>query len=342
MQAENANVFIGFCSDNFFAGQFFEATFPVLEEAMLWAAPKIKQGQGWKFVSQFFTLSNWILSFAVLIITALAFRYFARAAGESDKKYRTLSQCLLFIYSCFFNMGNSILPKDTKLRIICLSLGPFALNISAYLQGKMFGALTQPVYTERDGSFEELQASLPLVAQEHLMHLLLSSQRQTKFNFVKSQRPSMEYDLQDMVRYQDRATIVTQQVLQNHRHFKAYIQSQEIARFQIVFYVTKHSGFYNVIDNAIKKFTEHGLIRKIERDFKYVQMLHCMKYGTCWEGHTKVFKLTSSDLRGGFFVLNFGFAVGALVFFIEIPYYYFKSKEHNFYQRFKQKLRSVK
>lgn len=334
MKTENANVYIGFCGNNLLAHQLFDTTFPVLEETALWAAPKLKQGQDWKFITQFFTLSNWILSFAVLMITALAFRYFASKAGESDRKYRTLSQCLLFIYSCFFNMGNNILPKDAKLRIICLSLGPFALNISAYLQGKLFGALTHPVYMERsETNFEELQKSFPLVIQEYMLTVLLNSRNKISMNYIKSNRISTEYDLQDMVRYQNLATVITEQILQNHPRFTAYIQTHEIARYQIVMYVMKHDCFYSIINESIKKLVEHGFTRKIAFEIKHHHMLHCLKYRSCWDGHTKVFSLTSIDLRGAFFMLNCGFAIGVLIFLIEVSYYYFNCNQRAKQQR---------
>lgn len=320
MKEENANVYLGFCRNNLLAHQLFNVVFPALEETVLIAAPKLKQGRDWQFVTQFFTTSNWVLSLLVLLVTAFAFRHFAKTAGESDKKYRTLSECLLFIYSCFFNMGNNILPKDIKLRIICLSLGPFALNISAYLQGKLFGALTHPIYIERDQS---TIAKLPVIIQEHMLTLFANSK---SFNFIKSNRMSMEYDLQDVVRFEETATIITQQILQNYPHFIPYIQTHEIAKYQIVVYVMRHECFYEIINHVTKKLAEHGFIKKIISDIKYDHMLHCLKYMSCWYGRMNVSKLTSVDLRGAFFVLNLGFAIGLLTFITEIFCWYIKCK----------------
>lgn len=321
MREESANVYMGFCSNNVLAQQLFDETFPVLEESVLWVVPKLKQGQGWSVVTQFFTLSNWLLSISVLIITALAFQYFATKAGESDRKYRNMSQCLMFIYSCFFNMGNSILPKDAKLRIICLSLGPFALNISAYLQGKLFGALTHPIYTERVGSVEELQKGIPLVIQEHMVTLLQMSKTNMSYNYsIKSSRSSMQFDLQDVVIFQDISTIINQDILNDHSHFIPYIQTHEIMKYKIVLYVMKNDTVYGIINDTIKKFVEHGFIKKIISEMKYMHKLHCLQYMDCWDGNTQVSSLTMPHFRGAFFVLNLGLAVAVVLFLVELFY----------------------
>lgn len=320
MKQENASVYIGFCGNNFLIQQLFDKTFPILEETVLWVAPKVKQGQDWKFATQIFTLSNWLLSITVLLITSLAFRYFATKANKSDRKYRKLSACLLFIYSCFFNMGNSILPKDIKLRIICLSLGPFALNISAYLQGKLFGALAQPIYTERVGTIEELMANIPLVIQEHMLPFILSSKNNVTYNFVKSNRISMGYDLQDVVKLQNIATVVNEQLLKFQPRFIRYIQTHEIIKYQIVLYVKKHDSFYNTINQTIKKFVEYGIVKKIVSDMQYTYILDCLKYVNCWDGKTRVFSLNGPQFLGAFLVLILGLGIATLTFLFEIIY----------------------
>lgn len=327
MREENATIYMGFCHDSGLAQQLFDATIPILDDSILWVAPKLKQGQGWSVIMQFFTLSNWLLSMFVLIITALAFRYFATKAGEDDRKYRKMSQCLLFIYSCFFNMGNSILPKDAKLRIICLSLGPFALNISAYLQGKLVGALTHPIYTERDGSFEELQNNIPLVIQEYMLTLLQISKTNISYNFSKSNRSLMQFDLQDVVKLQDRATIINKELLNDHSHFMSYIQTNEIIKYKVVLYVMKNDGLYELINDTIKKFVEHGFIKKIISDVKYMHVLQCYQYMNCWDANTQVFILTIPHLKGAFFVLIFGLAVAVVLFLIELLWSAIKYKQ---------------
>lgn len=323
MKEENANVYIGSCRNNFLVHQVFDVTFPILEESVIWVAPKLKQGQSWNFVTQFFTFTNWMLSIAVLIITALAFRYFATTAGKSDRKYRKLSECLLFIYSCFFNMGNSILPKDMKLRIICLSLGPFALNISAYLQGKLFVALTHPTYTENINTMEEMSVTIPLVVQEHMLLLLQNYKTNVPYNFVKSSRISMEYDLQDVVRFQDAGTVIHQDILKNHPNFIPYIQTHEIMKYQIVLYVMKNNKFYKTINDTVKKFVKHGIIKKMISDMKYIYALQCLKYRDCWSGHAQISNLTISNLRGAFFILVLGLGVSLLLFLLEVFCKYF-------------------
>lgn len=323
MKKVNASIYIGVCNYNYLAQQLFDTPFPILEESVLWVAPKLKQGQGWKFVTQFFTLTNWLLSISVLLITAFAFRYFATKAKDSDRKYKKFSECLLFIYSCFFNMGNNILPKDGKLRLICLSLGPFALNISAYLQGRLFGALTHPIYTERVGSIEELSTTMPLVIQEHMLILFLSSKSNKTYNFIKSGRQSMRDDLEDVVKFQNIATVVNEQLLHDQIHFTPYIQTQTIMKYQIALYVMKHDMLYKIINDMIKKMVEHGIVKRLVSDMQYNFKLRCLRYLNCWDGNIQISSLSAVDLRGAFFVLNFGFVVGALIFLFEIFYHYF-------------------
>lgn len=326
MREENATIYMGYCHDSGLTQQLFDATIPVLDDSVLWVAPKLKQGQGWSVIMQFFTLSNWLLSMFVLIVTASAFRYFATKAEEGDRKYRKMSQCLLFIYSCFFNMGNSILPKDAKLRIICLSLGPFALNISAYLQGKLVGALTHPIYIERDGSFEELQNDIPLVIQEY-MFALLQICNISYYNFTKSNRSLMQFDLQDVVRFKDRATIINKEILNDHSHFMPYIQTYEIIKYKVVLYVMKNDKLYELINDTIKKFVEHGFIKKIISDVKYTHVLQCFQHMNCWDSNTQVFILTIPHLKGAFFVLIFGLAIAVVLFLTELFWSAIKYKQ---------------
>lgn len=315
---------MGFCNNSFLMEQLFTTTFPVVEEAVLWVGPRLKKGEGWNVVTQFFTLLNWLLSIVVLIVTAVAFRYFAKKAGEKDRKYRKLSECFLFIYSCFFNMGNSILPKDTKLRIICLSLGPFALNISAYLQGKLFGALTHPIYSENFGSSEELLKSIPMVIQKHMLPVLQSSGNNIFDNFIKSTRMSMGFDLQDVVKYQDRATVINQEILKYYSHFLPYIQTQEIMKYRIVLYVMKHDGICNVINNIIIKFIEHGILKKIISDMNIINVFQYQKNMDYWDGFSQVSSLKLSKMRGAFVVLSLGFIIATTLFLLEYFFNHFK------------------
>lgn len=327
MEEENADVYIGFVGNDVLAHQLFDATFPILEESLLWVIPRLKQGQGWKFVTQFFSVPIWILSIVVIVVTAIAFRYFATTAGERDKKYKKLSECLLFIYSCFFNMGNNVLPKDSKLRIICIFLWPFTLNISTYLQGKMFGALTHPVYTDRVGDIEQLRKDLPLVVQENMLPIILRLNSSVSYSVIKSNRMSMEYDLQDVVRYQNMATIITQHILQAHHNFIPYIQPHEIGIHQVVLWVKKHRKFFGAIDGAIKRFVEHGMVKKIVSDMNYNHFLHCFKHASCWDGETQTFVVSAYDLRAAFFVLDLGIGIAAVLLLFEILYYNFSNKK---------------
>lgn len=287
-------------------------------------SPKWKQGQGWKLLTQFFTPTNWLLSASILLVTALAFRYFATTAGEEDKKYRNTSECLLFIYSCFFNMGNNILPKDAKLRIICLSLGPFALNISAYLQGKLIGAITQPVYYEADN--EVSQSNIPVVVQKQVIELLNRFEGEiSTYVLTESRRISVEHDLQDVVKYKRTATIVTQHAIQNHRDFMPFLKAQELRNIPVVLYVAKQSTLNKIIKEIILKLVEHGFAAKIISSVKHNYLLYCLTHN-CLNDIEKRLRLSCEDLKGAFYLYIAALATSTAMLLLELAYNYIRQK----------------
>lgn len=321
------DIYLGFCNMNFITYRQFDITYFVLEDSVIWIVPKPKKIEDWRLLVTVFTSKLWLSIVAGFFCCVTIFT--AIAICTSSGRFDNVANCFFLIYSTFLNMGYNIYPRTFKLRIICVCLVLFALNINAYLQGKLYSNMSQPVYEkEIANTVELLETGMPLIFNRATSLLFLFNgpvNLQVYRTYIPSNNTNAGDDLIEVVENQNFATIVTESILNTRPYARPLVTKFDVVRLKASMCVKRHYVLFEKIDELVKKFVEHGFVEKLTSQLKHSCGLLCYTNENCSSiSNKRTVKLSYQNLEAAFFVYKVGLAVACVAFVVEMFIGYLK------------------
>lgn len=321
------DVYLSLCNKNLITYQDFDITFALLEDSMIWIVPRAKKIQDWRLLATIFALNLWISFVVTFIFSVLIFK--AIALCSADKQFHDIFKCFFVTYCIFLNTSCHILPKTFKLRVLCICFIAFALNINAFLQGKLYSNLSHPVYEKEITNTEELlDSGLPLIFNNAMALMFMFGgpvDRKVFDRYIPSEGNStMKDQLQTLVEKQNFATVISEGILLTNPHTVTLFNKFAIISLPVTIFVKQNHILFETIDDFVRILVENGIVQKFVSDIKYTYALECYEHANCLSFNQNVIKLSIKNLQGALLLYEIGIVVACIVFFLEMCIWHFK------------------
>jgi len=157
----------------------FDATIPYELVSMEMFVPCPKAIPGTEKIVTTFSLSVWLTTGLVLLLTTAVFWCVAngpyRSVSNETHTYRSLSSCFQNVWSVFVGVSVPQQPTDSKLRIFFFLYVCFCFAISTVFQAFFVSYLVEPNYEKKIETFDELLDSDIVYGDDQVVSLALQS-----------------------------------------------------------------------------------------------------------------------------------------------------------------------
>lgn len=316
----NGDILLSLCNHNLITHMQFDITHGLLDESVSFFTPKAKKIEDWKLIFMNLTLHNRITLLALFCFTVIMLRILRT---QLERRFISVYQCALFTYAILLNMSYGVLPKSSKLRLVCIFLILFAINFSAYWQGKLYSTLTHPMYEKEITNIDDLlQSGLPLIFGDAFAIIFLVTKdpryRHIYKTYTTSRNTDMLMDVLDVMEKQNFATLCSTGSLLMYPQVLHQINRFDVITIQTSIFVKKDHYIYEMFNYEVLETVEHGIVSKIMSDLRYTYALNCYHDQNCSNPQSqRLLPLSLKNLQGTFLLYCCGLILATIMFIFE-------------------------
>jgi hypothetical protein len=323
---------------------FVDSTVSYMDDYMTWYVPCGKPVPRMEKISQIFTVSVWLMTAFVFILSVVVMWLGAQRAQNSDlnesSSYMKISNSFQNVWAISLGLAARELPQTPKLRsYFCLFVW-YCFSISTLFQTYFTSFLIDPGIKQRITTLEELYSS------DLVYHYNEENNNFIKFSFEsyyskitlrKTECATTVHCLYDFLRSQTFA-LIDHSFLTDY--YTSIINKPELCTLDVAIYrlsfamhLEKGSHLLHTFNDIICRILQAGLIGKWWNDQKTTYKLTKSNHSSIFPNFmdfnrhdNDYFVFSVSHLQLAFYVIGVGGLVGLVVLMAEILHYKFFKK----------------